>query len=140
MPTLDFDALSARYPGGIPDPDRPRAEAALEDAANAVRVEAGMADDAEFPSALVSFTLRIARREFSNPLNLNNETLADYTRGMAGNRDILTENDRAEIGRILGRSPIISVALSPGWSDLDIQRITPLETGRWSSWPDGRVS
>lgn len=133
MPTLDFAALSARYPGGIPEADRPRAEAALEDVTNAVRTEAGLGEGEDFPPALASLTLRIARREFSNPLNLNNETLADYTRGMSGNRDLLTDSDRAEIGRIVGASPISSVPMSPGWTIEDVRRITPVypEWGRW---------
>ncbi|MFJ6019784.1 hypothetical protein ACIQFP_10585 [Nocardiopsis alba] len=131
MPDLSFEALSARYPGGIPEADKARAEAALEDAESAVRVVAGFGEGEAFPEALASFTLRVARREFSNPLNLHNETLADYTRGMATNRDILTEEDRAQIGRILGRSPIVAVRVNARWPAEDVRRITPVESWRW---------
>lgn len=140
MPTLDFAALSARYPGGIPEADRPRAETSLEDAENAVRVEAGLVGGEDLPPPLASFTLRVARREYANPLNLHNETLADYTRGMSAGRDMLTDADRAEIGRILGRSPIVSAPMSSGWETEEINRITPTGPGRWTSWPNGGVS
>ena len=142
MPTLDFAALSARYPGGIPEGDRSRAEAALEDAEAAVRAEAGLAVGAEFPAALVPLTLRVARREFSNPLGFGSETLADYTWRKDGvaSGSLLTAEDREEIRKIMGHGAIASVPLSPGWSRDDVRRITPVGDPDGRSWfPDGRV-
>ena len=138
----DFAALSARYPGGIPETDRPRAEAALEDVEASVRHEAGLDPEDELSPVLVAITLRAARREYANPVGVVSETVGDYTwrrDGVAGTGELLTAAERAEIRRAVGRAVIVSVRTPHGWTTDDVRRITPTEIDGWTAWPNGRT-
>lgn len=141
MSALDFDELSARYPGGIPEADRPRAERALYDAETAVRVAAALQDAEDVPRGLVPLVLRVARREYANPLGRGSETLADFTWRTDGRSPgaTLTADERAEVRYVMGFGDVVSVATPHAWTTEDVQRITPTETGRWTLWPNGRT-
>lgn len=139
---VTFEQLAARVPGGIPEVDRPRAEAALADAELAVRVEARLGNEDALPAALVPLVLRVARREFANPLGLASETVGDYT-WRADGRGVgtsLTEDERAEVARLVGRADVVSVPIRQCWTPDDVRRITALRTAEVRAWPDGGAS
>ncbi|WP_431888741.1 hypothetical protein [Nocardiopsis alba] len=139
MAAVSVDELAARYPGGIPEADRPRATAALEDAETAVRVAAALQDAEDVPRALVPLVLRVARREYANPLGRGSETLADFTWRTDGRSPgaALTEDERAEVRRAMGYGDAVSVHTPHTWTATDVQRITPTTADRWSLWPNG---
>lgn len=138
---LTVEALSVRIPGGIPEEERDRAEAALEDAEAAVlEVAEECGEVGELPRSLVALTLRVARREFQNPHGFASETLADYTyrqdgEGRAVGAD-LTSSERARIRRVMGCADVVSVRLDHGWERRDVDVITPTSYGGFSVWPD----
>lgn len=137
-----FEQLAARVPGGIPEADRPRAEAALADAELAVRAEAGLGDEDALPAVLVPLVLRVARREFTNPLGLASETVGDYT-WRADGRGVgtsLTEDERAEVARLVGRPDIVSVPIRQCWTPDEVRRITALRPDEVRIWSDGGAS
>jgi hypothetical protein len=72
----------ARYPQPVPDSEHERVQAALEDAETAVRVEAGLSDDAPLPAALEPIVLRVAIRTFANPLGRFRRKPSGTTRGV----------------------------------------------------------
>lgn len=141
MPELSVDDLSVRIPGGIPESDRDRAKAALEDAEAAVmEVAEECGEVGELPPSLVALALRVARREFQNPHGFASETLADYTYrqdgdGRAVGAD-LTGAERARIRRVMGCSEIMSVHTPHVWEESDVAAITSVRNA-YSAWPEG---
>lgn len=80
----DVGALAARIPGGIEDNDRPRAQAALDDASALIRAEAGNnwtndEDTAleDVPDIVVTVCLSAARRAFVNPDGVTAASVGD---------------------------------------------------------------
>lgn len=123
---LTVEQFLARYPQPVPDSEHERIQAALDDAEIAVRVEAGLSDDAPLPAALEPIVLRVAIRTFANPLGISSETIGDYT-WRADNRPVgtvLSPDERAEIARVMGHGGVVSVPIRQHWTASDRSRLS----------------
>lgn len=126
--------LAARMPGGLPDDETPRADAALSDASALIRAEAGTdwVDDAGalsgVPDVVVMVAIAVARRALSNPDGLTSESIQDYSRAFASNSasaDVyLTKGERRVVRQAAGRSGLWTMATTRVDVGADVPSVT----------------
>lgn len=110
------DDLAIRVLGGISDDDAPRAQAALDQASTKIRAEAGKTwvvddelvlptgDDEWRADVLFTVCLSAAFRSFTNPEQIQSESLGAYSETVANaSADVyLTAQERTDVRRAAG--------------------------------------
>ena len=131
-PLAEFLMFSARIPGGVNADDFERAEAALQDASNLVRAEAGTdwvdGDGhllATVPDVCVTVTIAAARRAFVNPDMVASESIQDYsaTYSSSSSDVYLTKAERSAVRRAVGRSGLWTQATTRSDGAADVPTI-----------------
>lgn len=126
-----FEKRLGLSPGALQGADLARAEAALEDASALVRDEAGRSwvdEDGAVtaPPAVVTVTLKAARREYVNPNGYTSEQTGPFSyqlpRGETG--VYLTEAERRIVRRTAGKFGMGTIATPSAYTDP-----LPLPTG-----------
>lgn len=131
--------FAARVPGGVPDADEARAQAALEDASSLIRDEAGTTwvdannaldlptgTDAWKADTLVRVCCAAARRTFENPDGVSQESLGGYSVAQSNSSSdvYLTAAEKRQVRKAAGftglgvltttRSPIGTTGITGG--------------------------
>lgn len=149
-PLASVEALEKRLglaPGSLLEPDRARAQAALEDASSLVREEAGrdwVDEDGvtiTAPQSVVVITLRAAIRGFYNPRGFQSEQTGPFSyqlpRGETG--IMLTDAERRTVRQAAGRYGIGTVVTPSAYTDpLPRPSGTRVPKDPWP-WDDGGI-
>ena len=119
-----FEKRLGLAPGSLQGSDRARAEAALEDASALVRSEAGKSwvdeeGNVTAPPAVVTVTLKAARREYMNPNGFQSEQTGPFMytlpRGETG--VYLTEPEKQIVRRAAGKLGIGTITTPSAYTD-----------------------
>lgn len=132
------DDLELRLPQAISNVDRPRAQAALDDAASLIREAGGkdwVTDDDppvldDPPDILLTICCRAALRSFVNPEGVSQEAAGPFSRSIANaSSDVyLTKNEVAQVRRAAGKVGLGTIQTTRG--DLETRPVLCDGAGR----------